>query len=144
MKYWIFQAVPERYNLLKALQNQKSEHWLVTRYWSQMSKGDIVYFWEAGKNAALHGWGNLLSSDTIIDSSGDNRIVVSYQVQLKPPIPKSQLQSINALKEMQLFRAPQGTNFKVLDDEAKVLNSLIRKAGCKAPPDPVISDGGGG
>jgi hypothetical protein len=142
MNYWIFQAVPERYNLPKAIVRQKSEQWLVTRYWSRMSKGDIVYYWEGGKNAALHGWGTVLSPDITVDSDGDNRIHVSYRVQLNPPLSKTQLLCTPALEHMQLFRAPQGTNFEVSRQEAVALNSLIQQAGAPTPPNPPVSNGG--
>lgn len=143
MKYWIFQAVPERYDLSKALASLQSDEWLVTRYAADMSQGDVIYYWQAGRTAALHAWGIIKTGKVFTDADDDNRIETSYQVQLIPPIPKAELVSHTALQDLQVFRAPQGTNFKVSLKEATALNSLIKLKGFKAPPDPIEIKGGG-
>jgi len=138
MRYWIFQAVPEQYPLADAMKNLPAERWFVTRYGAHMAPGDVVYFWQAGRKAALHGWGRLQSN--VACEGDDDRIQVSYDVQFDPPVPKTAIQDARGLEELQLLRAPQGTNFKVSTAEAKRLNTLIRQKGFQAPPDPVVED----
>jgi predicted RNA-binding protein with PUA-like domain len=142
MRYWLFQAVPERYKLAYGIRNQTEENWLVTRYARQIQKGDIVYFWQAGKLAGILGWGTILSEDASADENGDDRMRVSYDQYLKNSIPKESLKKHPALRSLHVLRSPQGTNFAVTPEEALELNRLIAKQGVPVPPDPDEHEGG--
>lgn len=136
MRYWIFQAVPKRYRLAEKMSQLPSERWVVTRYMGEISAGDVVYFWQAGKQAGLHGWGYVRSPEPYPVPGGDHRVEVSYDIQFQPPIPKRLIQEEAGLDDLQVVRAPQGTNFRVKNSEALILNRLIQRHQFQSPPDP--------
>ena len=57
MPTWIFQGNPDDYNIDAYLASRPSQvHWLVTRYASEISEGDRVYFWRnQGQSNAIAG-----------------------------------------------------------------------------------------
>ena len=55
-RFWIFQALPERYDLAKRLSAGRVENWVVSSFGDAIARGDVVYMWQAGTEAALHGW----------------------------------------------------------------------------------------
>ncbi len=143
MNYWIFQAVPERYNLVEKMNSLQNEQWFVTRYYNEIKKGDVVFFWQAGKVAGLYGWGYVESPQPSLLPDGDYRVQVSYHIRFsmssqlagngQAPIPKEMIKQGNELKELQILQAPQGTNFRVKPEEAKALKTLIKTLGFIAP-----------
>lgn len=143
MNFWIFQAVPERYDLVEKMKSLQSEQWFVTRYYDEIKAGDIVYFWLAGKVAGLYGWGQILSTAPYLMPDGDYRVQVSYQVRFmtesgkqdkaEAPIPKELVKQNSELSLLQIIQAPQGTNFRVKPKEAEALNKLIKSAGFTEP-----------
>jgi hypothetical protein len=143
MNFWIFQAVPERYDLVEKMKSLQSEQWFVTRYYDEIKAGDIVHFWLAGKAAGLYGWGQILSPAPYLIPDGDYRVQVSYQVRFmmspdrsdkaQAPIPKEMVRQDSELSQLQILLAPQGTNFRVKPTEADALNRLIKSAGFTEP-----------
>lgn len=85
MHYWIFQAVPERYKLTDKMPNRPGEDGYITRYEAEISPGDVVYCWQAGKNVALHEWG-LVDSAAFTDDGGDRRMRTTYERLFSPPL----------------------------------------------------------
>ncbi len=144
MNYWIFQAVPERYNLVEKMNSLQNEQWFVTRYYDEIKAGDVVFFWQAGKVAGLYGWGYVESPQPYPMPDGDHRVQVSYHVRFtlpsqladngQAPIPKEKVKQVDELKELQILQAPQGTNFRVKPAEAHALKILIKASGFVAPP----------
>ena len=143
MNFWIFQAVPERYDLVEKMKSLQSEQWFVTRYYDEIKAGDTVYFWLAGNAAGLYGWGQILSPAPYLVPDGDYRVHVSYQVRFKvppersgkgqAPIPKEMVKQDSELSQLLVLQAPQGTNFRVKPEEADALNRLIKAAGFPEP-----------
>lgn len=142
MNYWIFQAVPQRYQLPQKMKTMGSDRWFVTRYRDEIKANDVVYFWLSGKSAGVYGWGYVISPEPSLALDGDYRTEVSYNTRFATPISKAPIVQQDGLKELHVIRVPQGTNFRVKPQEAVILNSLIRQAGYNAPPDPKIPDGG--
>ena len=58
---WIFQAVPEQYDLRRALVALDEDIWLAQRRSSDMQPGQAVFFWLAGKGGGLIAAGEILS-----------------------------------------------------------------------------------
>ena len=48
MNIFVFQSVPDRYDLRSKLLPGAHETWYATRYRSDMHSGDVVFFWMAG------------------------------------------------------------------------------------------------
>ena len=61
MNAFIFQSVPDRYDLRREFRVGKSDTWYATRYRNEMKAGDIVFFWMRGEedSRGLYGWGTL-------------------------------------------------------------------------------------
>ncbi len=63
MSSWLFQANPKFYKVRAALHHFKETSqpttWLVNAHKSEMRAGDEVFFWEAGPEAGLVGWGRI-------------------------------------------------------------------------------------
>jgi hypothetical protein len=58
---WIFQAVPEQYDLRRALAALDEDIWLAQRRASDMQPGQAVFFWLARKGGGLIAAGEILS-----------------------------------------------------------------------------------
>ncbi len=141
--YWVFQANPKYYNLIGAVNELKEISWRVSRYKEMIRVGDIVYLWEAGKDAGIVAVGKIVSIHAAI-STFDEEIKfirkdetkdaphssslgarISIEQVLSNRIEKQQLLNNPLLLNMQILRQPQGTNFKVTPEEALALNALI-------------------
>jgi hypothetical protein len=129
MSSFIFQSVPERFDLRKAISPGKGDRWDATRYVTAMQPGDIVFFWMAGDPSirGLYGWGQI-SSPAV-----NGGVEVTYQVKFSKAILATELQENDALAQMLILRAPQGTNFLLTEDEAKALVEKIQTSG-ETPP----------
>jgi hypothetical protein len=124
VNYWIFQAKPERYDLSKQLQPGKQIPWQASRYRGEMKKNDVVYFWQSGKNAALHGQGRIVS-DSPYETADGWRIDVEYSIRFDKPLPKKYITEDEILRNMQIIRTPQGTNFKIGPEQVEGLRKLF-------------------
>jgi len=139
MNIWIFQSVPKEYDVGSKMKELDAENWRVTRYFRPVKKndrsikrGDVVYFWEAGKSGGIYGWGYIQSDEPYLTDDGNYRARVSYEESFENPIPRTVILD-SALEKLQILRAPQGTNFKVELEEAVEINRLIIEAGYIAP-----------
>src|ERR1700720_3192044 len=63
MESWLFQANPKFYRVRPALHHFKGTSqlttWLVNAHKMQIKADDEVFFWEAGSQAGLVGWGRI-------------------------------------------------------------------------------------
>jgi len=127
MNYWIFQAVPERYDLRERLVAGEKVTWYATRYRSYMSAGDIVFFWLAGSDSirGIYGWGKLTSSPYMKSEWESYGVDVQYEKRLPSHIPVNTIQAIPELENLLILRAPQATNFLLSIEEARAIVDLI-------------------
>jgi 5-methylcytosine-specific restriction enzyme B len=151
MNYWIFQANPKLYDLVGAANELKELSWRINRYKENIHVGDIIYFWEAGKDAGIVAVGKISSIHAAISTPDEemkfNRgregqdydqapffgALISIERVLSNRIRKQDLMNNSLLRDMHILRQPQGTNFKVTQDEAKALEALINEI-VKLPP----------
>ena len=133
MRCWIFQAVPREYDIAARMQDTTEEDWRVTRYFRKIKKGDVVYFWQAGKSGGLCGWGHVQSEEPYTTPDGNYRANVTYEVRFDELIPRDVVRATNHLEKMHVIKVPEGTNFKVTRTEAGEINRLIAEAGYDAP-----------
>jgi predicted RNA-binding protein with PUA-like domain len=135
MGVFVFQSVPERYDLRKAIQPKDTDTWYATRYRNEMHPGDLVFFWMGGDEhfRGLYGWGRISKPPYFKEGWESHGVDVRYEVKFKKPILAKSLREDKALSEMLIFRAPQATNFLLTPDQAKRLLRLIRDVGEEAP-----------
>jgi predicted RNA-binding protein with PUA-like domain len=141
MNVWVFQAVPEQYDLTRQVRlkmaSSKLEDWLATRYRNEMHTGDTVLFWQAGGLAGIYATGKLSNKRhqvPYLSGDGDWRVDVSYTQILPNPIFKEQLSKLPSLRDLSILHPPvRGTNFKVTGAEWKVLQKLITQKKAAKP-----------
>ncbi len=133
---WLFQANPQRYNLAQGLRRHRLSDWQVTRYKDEIRPGDLVLLWKAGENRGLYGIGRVVS-ERYQRPDGDEVVDVEYLGWLREPLLAEALQQHPVLSQMHILRAPQGTNFRVTEEEWEALRPMITDL---VPPDPDAID----
>ncbi len=129
MNYWIFQAVPKRYDLRKEMEEGNVVTWYATRYRSRMTSGDLVFFWLAGPEEirGIYGWGRLVSRPHREPEWESYAVDVRFEKVLKPHLTVKEIREHPVLENLVILRAPQGTNFLLSDEEGRILMDLIRQ-----------------
>ena len=135
MNVFIFQSIPDRYDIENELIPDRHDTWYATRYRKKMEIGDIVFFWMAGPDdrKGLYGWGIIESKPYIKDNWDSYGVDVVYKNKFGQKISKRVLRENETLKNMLLFRVPQATNFLLSESESTALINLTRSRG-EIPP----------
>lgn len=135
MNTFIFQSMPERFDLREKLKPGNKDTWYATRYRNKMKTGDIVFFWMGGNKRfrGLYGWGKLISEPYIKDNWKTYGIDVEYIEKFFKPITSSKIKDDIELSRLLIFRAPQATNFFVEPSELKKLVRLLKELGHTPP-----------
>lgn len=150
---WLFQAVPELYDLAENLVGTMvgdEDDWLVTRYRDEIQPGDIVLLWQAGPAAGIYAVGevtgpcfqrpaNFAAKGDTQQSAKEWAVPFRYTKILDAPILKATLQTHDALRGLQVLRAPQGTNFRVTKEEWLALEKLLEHPVPPYAPPPFTS-----
>ncbi|MBN1834384.1 MAG: EVE domain-containing protein [Spirochaetales bacterium] len=138
--YWIFQANPKVYDFVADLGNLQIGHeydWTVSRYLERYAPGDRVAIWVAGPNAALWALGEITGE--VYErppgerfGGGDPSVPEkatrwTLQQVVDPPLSRDVLKDHPILKDLQIIKAPQGTNFEVTREQWQEIIALIRQ-----------------
>jgi MoxR-like ATPase len=106
--------------------------WTVSRYKAEIAEGDRVLLWQSGPRAGLYAVGQVvgeLYERDVDDSyaSGASTTAIGYRLthKLDPPILRSDLVDHPVLKGLQVITAPQGSNFRVTDEQWAEIKKLI-------------------
>ena len=144
-RVWIFQANPERYDILNSLadENLTEDVWLVSRYQNEIHSGHIGLIWMSGKEGGIYSVVDVISNPQMMydseqstkywTSETDKRqlmLRIKFRHRLKlinNPITRQELKNIPELENMEIFRRPIGTNFKVTNDEWQLILGLLEK-----------------
>lgn len=135
MNFFVFQSIPERYDLREALQPGAKDTWYATRYRTQMQPGDLVFFWMAGDEyfRGLYGWGHITSHPYLEPNWNSHGVDVKYIAKFKKPILAKSIKNDSVLAEMLIFRAPQASNFLLTPEQGKRLLKLLVEHGETEP-----------
>lgn len=94
-----------------------------------MQDGDRVLLWEAGPKGGLLAIGELTEEPLpqTTDEQGRPVWMVRFQYTrfLEEPIQRSTFKDTKILQDMVHIRVPQGSNFKVTEEEWQALQKLI-------------------
>lgn len=124
MRDWIFQANPDRYDLVAAARTGTSERWSMKVHRQEVAVGDRVWFLVAGAQAGIYVLGTVRSLPYEIpedDGFGTWKIDISYDAFVDPPLLRSELLAIPELENFHPLRGIIGTNFQVPSDIASIL-----------------------
>lgn len=143
-RVWIFQANPNRYDILNALSDEgigTIKHWLVNQHKNEIVSGDLGLIWLSGKEGGVYALTELVSSPQFLYDSeeeskywidsvdkGKKKLRVKMKVlknMLNAPIYKSELKETPGLENLSIFRQPQGTNFTITADEWEIIKKKI-------------------
>ena len=135
MNTFIFQCLPQKYDLREKLIKGQKDTWYATRYRNKMQPGDLVYFWMGGDDRfrGLYGWGELISEPYIKEDWESYGVDIVYKARFEKPITKSKVLKYPNLSNLLLFRAPMASNFLVDSSESKSLIKLISGLGEPTP-----------
>jgi|GEM_PF-1904050 len=126
-KSWIFQANPERFDLLGVLKPGAEIAWSVNQNRSDVTVGDKVYYWMSGPNAGIYGVGRVTAPPTKnLDTFGEWGVQTQVErVFLKNYVSKEKYVELPVLAESRIIRQPHMTNFRLSSDEAIAVEALI-------------------
>jgi len=129
VNYWIFQAIPERYDLREQMREGKEVTWYATRYRSKMTPGDRVFFWLAGRKAirGIYGWGELTSRAYSEEDWDAHGVDVRFDKVLDHHLTVKEIREHPVLQNLMILRVPQGTNFLLSDEEGETLERLTHR-----------------
>jgi hypothetical protein len=107
-------------------------HFRVSRFKTEIDTGDRVLLWEAGSDAGIYAIGQISgelferSSDDDGDE-GDEVVAVPWRLTRKvdPPLLRTELLEHPVLKGLSVITAPQGTNFRVTEEQWDELRQLL-------------------
>ncbi|MGY4772905.1 McrB family protein (plasmid) [Kribbella sp. CWNU-51] len=134
---WLFQAVPDRWDLAENLETWAvgdEDTWTATRYRKRMRPGDVVALWSGGSRAGVLALAELTGvpfEDTAPDWMQPTEEHTSWRVPLRltrvleTPIMKTDLQDHPILKDLQILKMAQATNFEVTNEQWDALLALV-------------------
>jgi len=143
---WIFQANPDRYDILNSLADPECEMgtWTINRYRDKIKKGDISLIWKSGrKDSGIYALSEVLSEPAIMfdfpavekywlneKDKGKKQLRVINKLTKKlvnNPILKNELEGIPGLQNLSILRFAQSTNFPVSKDEWVIIENKIEE-----------------
>jgi hypothetical protein len=145
MSAWLFQANPKFYKVRPALRHfcgsVRPTTWLVNRHRSRIHAGDQVFFWEAGPQAGLVGWGETKTEPCQLPLEAEEsqfvveramfdgaRLRVRIKVEGVCYFTRGKLRENSTLSTWAVVaRGVQGTNFAVPASVVQELEKVILK-----------------
>jgi 5-methylcytosine-specific restriction protein B len=138
-RHWLFQADPAQWDLVANLAHWPiggDDTWTVTRYRHQMTPGDDVVLWQAGKESGVYGFARLSGTPAMAakpsfrpDGSEPEEWRVPLQLTraLEQPILRAAVLGDPVLSNMAVIRQPNATNFPLTDQEWATLVSMSKE-----------------
>lgn len=131
MNSWLFQGNPKFYKVREALHHFKTTSrlttWLVNKHKSEITEGDEVFFWQAGRQAGLVGWGRIHTDPVELALDEEEiqfavlkakfagvRLRVRIKIEGESYRPRTELRTIPTLRNWApVARGVEGTNFRI-------------------------------
>jgi hypothetical protein len=126
---WIFQANPDRYDLLGAAALRRPERWSMKVRRRDVAVGDTVWFLVGGPEAGIYIRGTITSLPYEIaedDGFGKWKVDVSFDAYVEPPLLRTELLARPDLQDFHPLRGIVGTNFLIPESVATSLELLAR------------------
>jgi len=143
---WIFQANPNRYNIITALSDDEigvNMHWLVNQYKENIKEGHIGLIWLSGKEAGIYAITEIVSNpDFLEEPEAEKKYWVDekdkqgkkFRVKmniiknlLAHPVMKENIINTTGLQNLSIIKNPRGTNFPVTPNEWHLIKKLVKE-----------------
>lgn len=150
-RVWIFQSNPDLFDLREFLRRPEvgpgtTDTWLLRQHAGEVADGDTVLLWVAGPDAGIYATGTIVGDSFIRsrqswepdDAPAESR-GIGYRLDrslLEHPVLRSDLLNNPTLREMQIIRQPNGTNYAVTSPQWEALRALIERSGKTTPRTP--------
>ena len=123
---WILQGRPDRIDMTLELEVGQTIPWLASRYQKSMKIGDTVLMWQSGNAEfrGIHAIGKIVK-EAYKSSEGYTLIDVEIVSTLTKPLLATSLKKDDALNNLQILKAPIGTNFKVNQTEGQAISMML-------------------
>lgn len=140
---WIFQANPNRYDILNALLDPAldKQGWMVNQHRDKIKQGNIALIWMSGKEAGIYAIAEITSDPSFMvdppeeekywtneKDKGKSRLRVKIKIIKKlinNPLLREELKGTVGLNSLSILRFSQGTNFPVSRNEWEIIKSKI-------------------
>ena len=137
---WIFQATPEKYNAIGAVEDLDKLTWSVNQYTKQIKKGHKAYIWLSGTDGGIIASGTMVCNPEMRDRDLNDtynldpekktglRLAVDIQIEHKLTdkiISRNVLKNDERTKKLSILIYHKGTNFPVRKEEEHVIESII-------------------
>lgn len=142
---WIFQANPNRFDILNALADPhlKLQKWQVNQYKDEVKKGDIALLWMSGKESGIYAVTEVISDPQMMPDfpeeekywmneadKGVKTLKVNIEIKndmTNAPLFRKKIKTIPELKNLSILKFFQGTNFPVTQEEWSVIKDKINE-----------------
>jgi MoxR-like ATPase len=136
---WVFQANPTIYNIDLALSELTETTWAVRQHKDEIREGDHVYIWRSGSDAGIVATATVLTNPAITTEAEDDqytlkpealptselKVRIRIDSQVAPVLRRSTLREHPVLKDLEVIRFTQATNFRVTPEQDAVLRPLV-------------------
>lgn len=142
-RVWIFQANPNRCEILNALLDPalSEQTWTINQHREEIKQGDIALIWMAGKESGIYAISELISDPNFMidlpgeekywineEDRGQSRLRVRIRIVKKlinSPLLRRELKDIKELSNLSILKFSQGTNFSVTKNEWEIIKKKI-------------------
>lgn len=142
-RIWIFQANPNRYDILNALLDPAldKQGWMVNQHRDEIKQGDIALIWMSGKEAGIYAMCEVISDPSFMvdppeeekywtneKDKGKSRLrvkIIIIKKLVNNPLLREEIKSAVGLSNLSILRFSQGTNFPVSRNEWEIIKSKI-------------------
>lgn len=145
---WLFQANPDIWDLAEALETMEpgdEDDFLVNRFKSEIGPGDRVLLWASGKESGLYAIATIsgdlfdpADAEYDVDNPDLGEMFIPWRLdrRLDERITRQQFLDNSTLKGMSIITAPQGTNFRVSEEQWREIERLLE--GDEDGPTPAV------
>ncbi|MGA5541277.1 McrB family protein [Mycobacterium sp. NPDC051198] len=143
-RVWIFQSNPKMYDLREFLKQPDvgpgiTDTWLLRQHVDDVADGDTVLLWVSGPEAGIYATGTIVGESFVRpredwegDDAPETSRAISYRLDrslLDHPVKRERLLTDLVLKDLQIIRQPNGTNFPVTNPQWEMLRTLLDRPG---------------
>ncbi len=135
-RWWLFQCNPEKYDLDGALKAMARTTWRMARHADEIAVGDRVFLWVSGSAGGLRAVATVDAPVVEVTKDDDPFIRDHEALSQKMKrvgirfddgsrlVPRDIVRTAAGLQDLGVLKSPQGTNYPVTQEEAKVLLAL--------------------